>query len=584
MTKNKAVQDWVKECADLCLPDRIVWCDGSEDERRRLTSEAVRDGVLIPLDQGQLPGCHLHRSNPNDVARVEELTFICSRNQDDAGPTNNWMSPADGYAKLRGIFSGSMRGRTMYVVPYIMGPKGSPFSRVGIELTDSIYVALSMRIMTRMGQVAWDQLGTSDIFVKGLHSLADCNPERRFICHFPEDYTVWSVGSGYGGNVLLSKKCFALRIAGAMARREGWMAEHMLILGLEDPKGNMTYIAAAFPSACGKTNLAMLIPPKSFPGWKVHTVGDDIAWIRVGKDGRLWALNPENGFFGVAPGTSSKTNPSAMATINRNTIFTNVVQTAENTVWWEGMDLPADVKGWRDWLGQPFDPKSGKPGAQANARFTAPAHQCPSIAKNWEAPEGVPLSAILFGARRSKVAPLVLESQSWQHGVYLGATLASETTAAATGKVGVIRRDPMAMLPFCGYHMGDYFQHWLDMGARCTQPPKIYRVNWFRRDADGGFLWPGYGENLRVLKWVVERCQGTAKARETPIGMVPGPDDLDLSGLDFPKERLAQALAVIKEEWVDRTEDQKDFFAKFGDRMPKALHQEREALKQRLGI
>ena len=583
-TTNPHLAQWVDEMAALCKPDRVEWIDGSEEEATGLTRLALESEVLFKLDQEKLPGCYLHRSNPNDVARVEKLTFICCEREEDAGPTNNWMAPKDAYAKLGALFEGSMRGRTMYVIPYVMGALGSPFSKVGVELTDSLYVVLNMRLMTRAGKAALDQLGSSPDFVKGLHSVADCNPERRYICHFPQDNTIWSVGSGYGGNALLGKKCFALRLGSALGRREGWLAEHMLILGLENPQGEVRYIAAAFPSACGKTNLAMLVPPEQFPGWKVWTVGDDIAWMRIGEDGRLWASNPEAGFFGVAPGTSMKSNPNAMKTVTRNTIFTNVVQTADNTVWWEGMGVDAPSHG-TDWKGAPWTPEAakGEKGAHPNSRFTVSASQCPSISPHWEDPKGVPISAVLFGGRRARLQPLVYEAFDWAHGVYLGAMMSSETTAAAIGAVGVVRRDPMAMLPFCGYNMGDYFGHWLEMGTKLSNPPRIFHVNWFRTDDQGRFLWPGYGQNLRVLKWVVERCAGNAAAVEKPIGMLPTAEALDLAGLEMLDGALDELLKVDAAEWHQELESQGELFALLGDKMPKGVHEQREALRKRLG-
>lgn len=580
---NHLIQKWIDDMAALTKPDRIVWIDGSQAEKERLTKEALSTGELYELDQEKLPGCVYHRTAPNDVARVEHLTFICTTKKEDAGPTNNWMAPAEAYAKLGAIFDGSMKGRTMYVIPYIMGVPGSPFSKVGIELTDSIYVVLNMGIMTRMGAVALKQLGESADFVKGLHSKADLNTERRFICHFPEDNTIWSVGSGYGGNVLLGKKCFALRIASYMGWKEGWMAEHMLILGLEDPQGKVSYIAGAFPSACGKTNLAMLIPPEAFKGYKVWTVGDDIAWMRIGPDGRLWALNPEAGFFGVAPGTSAKSNPNAMETVKRDTIFTNVVLTPDKTVWWEGMGVEPPQEGW-DWKGNPWTPASSEKGAHPNSRFTAPARNCPSISPHWEDPQGVPISAIIFGGRRSRLAPLVYQAFNWKHGVFVGATMASETTAAATGAVGVVRRDPMAMLPFCGYNMGDYFAHWLEMGRKIPHPPQIFHVNWFRTGADGKFLWPGYGENFRVLKWILDRCEGKGQAgRETPIGYVPLENEIDTTGLDISPETMKELLAINPQDWAEDIKDQQQFFAKF-DRLPLEIKEEMDALAKRLGV
>ncbi len=579
--RHAGLDSWVKECASLTQPDRVVWCDGSEEERQRMTREAVKTGVLHELNQDELPGCHLHRSNPNDVARVEQCTFVCTRQQADAGPNNNWMDPKDAYQKLGAIFRGCMKGRTMYVVPYLMGPTGSPHSKVGIELTDSIYVALNMRIMTRMGNVALEALGSEGAFVKGLHSIADLDPEKRFIAHFPEDYTIWSVNSGYGGNALLGKKCFALRIASWMARQEGWLAEHMFVSGLESPEGEITWIAGALPSACGKTNLAMLVPPARYKGWKVHTLGDDIAWLRFGPDGRLWAVNPEAGVFGVAPGTNWQTNPNAMRTIAKNTLFTNVVMTQKRTVWWEGMDALENAGGALDWTGKPWDPAGGTKGAHPNARFTAPAKQCPSLSPKWEAPEGVPISAFLFGARRSTLVPLVYEAFNWQHGVYLGATLCSETTAAAAGTVGALRRDPMAMIPFIGYNAADYFGHWLAMGKKSDKLPRIFRINWFRKEA-GRFLWPGYGENMRVLKWIVDRCHGRVGADETPIGYLPRLEDLDREGLDVSDEDWTKLFAIEKDGWRGRLADQAKFFGQFGDRLPKGMLDEAKSLELRL--
>lgn len=584
MYTNKAVQEWVEEMAKLTKPDDIVWIDGSEEEKKRLEEEAVSTGELTELNQKELPGCLLHRTAVNDVARVEHRTFICTKDKEDAGPTNNWMDPKEAYGKLGKLFDGSMKGRTMYVIPYLMGPVGSPFSKVGIELTDSIYVVLNMRIMTRMGKVAMDTLGNSNDFVKGLHSKAQLDEENRYICHFPEDNTIWSVNSGYGGNVLLGKKCFALRIASYMGKQEGWMAEHMLILGVEDPNGNVSYIAGAFPSACGKTNLAMLIPPAYAKGYKVWTVGDDIAWMRIGEDGRLWAVNPEAGFFGVAPGTSMKSNPNAMLTTRKNTIFTNVVQTPDNTVWWEGIGVDPPQEGI-DWKGNPWTPESGEKGAHPNSRFTAPANQCPSISPEWENPEGVPISAILFGGRRARVAPLVYQSFDWEHGVFVGATMGSETTAAATGKVGVVRRDPMAMLPFCGYNMGDYFGHWLEMGKKLTHPPLIFNVNWFRTDDNGNFLWPGFGENFRVLKWILARCNGEVDALESPIGYLPKVEDIELEGIEdkVSIDRLSQLLELDEDAWKDEIKSQEEFFEKF-DRLPKEIKGQLENLKDRFGF
>jgi len=581
MTTNASVRRWVKEVARMCGPADVVWCDGSEAERERLLKVAVRAGDLIPLDQRRLPGCYLHRSDPNDVARTEHLTFICCRERDDAGPTNHWMAPAEGYDRLSKILSGSMEGRTMYVIPFVMGPPGSHFSKVGIQVTDSVYVVLNMRMMTRMGAVAWEQLGPSDDFTRGLHSTADLSADRRYICHFPEDNTIWSVGSGYGGNALLSKKCMSLRIASYMGHHEGWLAEHMLIIGVENPDGEVTYICGAFPSACGKTNLSMLVPPASMKGWRVYTLGDDIAWLRVGPDGRLWAVNPEAGFFGVVPGTSSKTNPNAMAAIQRNTLYTNVALRPDGSVWWEGHDDPPPRTAL-DWRGRPWTPSHEELAAHPNSRFTTPARQCPSLSPEWENPKGVPISAILFGSRRQKLLPLVYQASSWQHGTFLGATLASETTAAITGAVGVVRRDPMAMLAFCGYNMADYWAHWLSMEKRASHLPKVFRVNWFRRDEKGRFLWPGFGENLRVLKWVIERCRGDGEAEETPIGYVPTPSAIGGKGLDVSEDVLEELLRVDREGWRTNLRNQAEFFAKFEDRLPTGIREEHEALARRL--
>jgi phosphoenolpyruvate carboxykinase (GTP) len=576
----ESVRAWVEEVRTLCQPEAVYWCDGSEEERERLTAQAVQEGVLIPLNPETLPNSYLHRSDPTDVARTEHLTFICSRAQADAGPNNNWMSPEDAREKLTPLYAGAMKGRTLYVVPFVMGPVGSPFSKVGIELTDSLYVVLNMRIMTRMGAPAWGQLEmTGGELTRCLHSLGDLSPERRYICHFPDDNAIWSIGSGYGGNALLGKKCLALRIASVLGRDQGWMAEHMLILGIQNPRGEKRYVCAAFPSQCGKTNLAMVVPPKAMleQGWKVWTVGDDIAWLRPGADGRLWAVNPEAGFFGVAPGTSNKTNPNAIAAASHNTIYTNVALKPDGTVWWEGHHEPP-VEGMLDWRGRPWSPGSGEKAAQPNSRFTAPADQCPSIAPEWQDPAGVPISAILFGARRPNVVPLVYEARDWQHGTFIGATLASETTAAATGKVGVLRRDPMAMLPFCGYNMADYFGHWLEMGKAVADPPKIFGVNWFGTDADGSFLWPGFGDNLRVLDWVIERCAGRGGAVETPIGNVPAAVDLDLEGLTLSPAALARLLRVVPEQWADEARDQAAFLETYGDRMPEAMWTEHARL------
>jgi len=573
--------DWVRDCAALCQPDRVVWCDGSEGEKERLTKYAVDTGVLIPLNPQKRPGCYLHRSNPNDVARVEHLTFICTKTKDAAGPTNNWMAPEEAYGKLTKLFDGSMKGRTLYVIPYVMGPIGSPLAKVGIEITDSVYVVLNMRIMTRMGKAALDMLGDSGDFNRGLHCTGDINPERRFICHFPEDNTIWSFGSGYGGNALLGKKCLALRIGSFLGKDEGWFAEHMLILGVESPDGQMTYVTGAFPSACGKTNFAMMIPPKRFAGWKVWTVGDDIAWMRVGKDGRLWAVNPENGYFGVAPGTNFASNPNAMRTIAKDTIFTNVGLTKDGDVWWEGMDgeVPDELT---DWQGRPWKKGSTEKAAHPNARFTAPMTNNPVLSKHANDPDGVPISAIIFGGRRATTVPLVLQSFNWAHGVFLGSTLGSETTAAATGKVGVVRRDPMAMLPFAGYNMGQYLQHWLDMQEKIPYPPKLFQVNWFRKGKDGKFLWPGFGENMRVLKWIVDRAHVRVGGQETPFGWVPKAGDLDLSGLDIPAEKVDEATHIDPAEWKQELTEEGEFFEMLGKASPETLQLQRKLLLSRL--
>ena len=578
--RNQALAGWVEQTARLTKPDRIHWCDGSEAENAALVKQMLADGTLETLDAGANPGCYLHRSHPSDVARTEHLTFICSEKQEDAGPTNNWMSPAYARTRVLPLFEGAMRGRTLYVVPYLMGPEGSPYSKVGVEITDSAYVVANMRIMTRMGSVALDQLGMSDDFVKGLHSLGDLDPERRFICHFPQNREIWSIGSGYGGNALLSKKCFALRIASVQAQDEGWLAEHMLILGIEDPKGNTTYVAAAFPSACGKTNLAMLIPPASQAGYKIWTVGDDIAWLRPGPDGRLWAINPENGFFGVAPGTNNETNPNAMATIARNSIYTNVAVTQDRRPWWEGLGKPpANLIGWR---GQPWDPAGGEPAAHPNARFTAPARQCPSLSPKFDDPQGVPISAIIFGGRRASLVPLVYQALDWNHGVLVGSMLSSETTAAAAGKTGVLRRDPMAMLPFCGYNMGDYLGHWLRVGTGLKHPPAVFNVNWFRRGPKNEFLWPGYGENLRVLRWIVERARGEGRAIESPIGWVPPTDAIDTRGLNVSDSTMQELLTVDATAWKQELQDVGTYLERFGDRLPAKLAGEQKRIAQRL--
>jgi phosphoenolpyruvate carboxykinase (GTP) len=575
------LERWVDETAQLTRPKNIYWCDGSEAEYNRLVQEMSQTGTLLDLNQKEYPGCYLHRSDPSDVARTEHLTFVCTRTQDDAGPNNNWMPPADAKEKVGALFSSAMKDRTMYVVPYIMGPASSPYSQCGVEITDSPYVAVNMRIMTRMGKAALERIGASDNYVKGLHSLGDLSPERRFIMHFPEERLIWSVGSGYGGNALLGKKCFALRLGSHMAKEEGWLAEHMLVVGIEDPSGRTTYIAAAFPSACGKTNLAMLVPPASQKGYKVWTVGEDIAWMHPGPDGRLWAINPEAGFFGVAPGTNSKTNPNVMETIRKNTIYTNVAVTPHGTPYWEGMDGQPPHEAI-DWQGKPWTPESVTKAAHPNSRFTTPATQCPSMSPEWENPKGVPISAILFGGRRASLIPLVYQSFNWQHGVFLGATMTSETTAAATGAVGVVRRDPMAMLPFCGYNMGDYFGHWLHMGQKLTNPPQIFRVNWFRMNAEGKYLWPGFGENLRVLRWVLGRVHGEVGAAETPIGYLPHPSGIDVTGLDVTPDTLRELLMVNRKEWLEVIAGQKEYLQKYGDRMPKEIWQQCEALEKRL--
>jgi phosphoenolpyruvate carboxykinase (GTP) len=579
MVNNEALERWVEEVRRMTQPDQVVFCDGSEAEWKRLTDQMVADGTMTRLDEKAYPNSFYSRSHPSDVARTEHLTFICSESKDDAGPTNNWMSPSEARDKLVPLFRGSMKGRTMYVVPYLMGPVGSRASRVGVEITDSPYVVCNMRIMTRMGEVALKTLGQSPDFVKGLHSLGDLSPERRYICHFPETNTIWSIGSGYGGNALLGKKCHALRLASAQGRREGWLAEHMLILGLKDPSGRVTYIAAAFPSACGKTNLAMMVP--QVPGYEVVTVGDDICWMHVGVDGQLWAINPEAGMFGVAPGTGSKTNPNAVASLKGNAIFTNTALTEGLEPWWEGADEEAPEKA-TDWQGKPWSRGSTEKAAHPNSRFTVPAKQCPSVGPEMDDPRGVPISAIIFGGRRAKAAPLVFEAFNWQHGVFVGATMVSETTAAATGKVGVPRNDPMAMIPFCGYNMADYFGHWLSMQKRVKQLPRIFHVNWFRTDDEGKFLWPGFGNNVRVLKWVVDRVHNRAAAKATPIGLVPNLESIDLKGLDMSPERIQQLFDVDPNIWFDESELQRAFFQRFGDRLPAALWHEHEALIARI--
>jgi len=578
---NTALKNWVDEVAAHTKPARVHWVDGSQAESEQLTHEMLDSGVLHALNSHKFPNCFLHRSDPSDVARTEHLTFICSEQKDDAGPTNNWMAPAEAREKVGALFRGAMQGRTMYVIPYLMGPEGSPFSKVGVELTDSPYVVANMRIMTRMGSAALAHLGDSGEFVKGLHSLGDLSPDRRFIAHFPETKEIWSVGSGYGGNALLGKKCFALRIASVQAREENWLAEHMLIVGIENPQGEIHYVAAAFPSACGKTNLAMLIPPAAEKGWKVWTVGDDIAWLRQGPDGRLWAVNPEAGFFGVAPGTSSKTNYNAMASVRKNAIFTNVAVTEDNCPWWEGFDGPVPAH-LTDWRGRPWTQGSPEKAAHPNSRFTAPASQCPSISPRFNDPQGVPISAFLFGGRRARTAPLVFEAFDWEHGVFVGASVASETTAAQSGAVGVVRRDPMAMLPFCGYNMADYFGHWLKMGTLVPKPPRIFHVNWFRQNAEGKFIWPGFGENMRVLRWIVERCEGRGEAVMSPIGYLPGNGSIDVDGIDVDAATMDELLDVPMDDWRTEAESIGEFFAKFGARLPAAMEAQRKALVKRL--
>ncbi|MBQ5514510.1 MAG: phosphoenolpyruvate carboxykinase (GTP) [Oscillospiraceae bacterium] len=586
-TTNKAVLSWIDEMAAMTKPDKIVWIDGSEEQLEELRQEAYKTGELIKLNEKELPGCVYHRSAVNDVARVEGRTFICCEKKEDAGPTNNWMDPAEMYLKLRGIYDGAMKGRTMYVIPYSMSIIGSPFAKYGIELTDSIYVVVSMAIMTRMGKQVFDALGDSPDFIKGLHSKAQLDEENRYIVQFPQDNTIWSVNSGYGGNVLLGKKCFALRIASVLGRREGWMAEHMLILGVQDPEGNVTYITGAFPSACGKTNLAMIIPPQVYrdKGWKCWTVGDDIAWIRPGPDGRLWACNPENGFFGVAPGTNMKSNPNAMLCTKKNSIFTNVVLKPDLTVWWEGMDKNPP-EGALNWKGEPWDPADGSKGAHPNSRFTSPAVNCPCLSSEYNNPNGVPISAMLFGGRRAKTAPLVYQSRDWNHGVFMGATVASETTAAATGAVGVVRRDPMSMRPFIGYHVADYWQHWIDMGKSVPNLPKIFHVNWFRTDDEGHFLWPGFGDNMRVVEWIIKRCRGEVDAVETPIGFMPKPEDISLEGIEdeVSEDTLKNLLSVDVEVWKKEADDIEAFFDQVGEgKLPKELAENLEILKKNLG-
>ena len=591
MTKNETVIKWLGEMEELLTPDKVVWIDGSEEQTEELRKLAVELGELTKLNEEKLPGCYLHRTKPNDVARVEDRTFICTTTKEEAGPTNNWEDPAKMYKKLYDIARGSYKGRTMYVIPYSMGPIGSPLAKIGIEVTDSVYVVLNMLIMTRVSDKVMEVLGDSNDWVRGLHSRCDIDPENRYICHFPQDNTIISVNSGYGGNVLLGKKCFALRIASYQGWKEGWMAEHMLILGLQNPKGEVKYIAAAFPSACGKTNLAMLIPPKYLrdKGYKIWTVGDDISWMRIGPDGYLYAINPENGFFGVAPGTNEHSNFNALESTKKNTIFTNVaLDLNDNTVWWEGLNknLPENAL---DWKGNPWDPakfnKADKStcAAHPNSRFTAPAENCPCISDEFNKGQGVRISAIVFGGRRAKCAPLVYQSKSWENGVFVGSAMASETTAAAAGAVGVVRRDPMAMLPFCGYHMGDYFRHWLEMGKKLgDKAPKIFNVNWFRTDDEGNFVWPGFGDNMRVLNWIIDRCEGKADATETAIGYVPKPEDIDLTDLDMDMETLKDILTVDKDIWTKEAEEIEEHYKKFGDKLPAELRTQLDNLKANL--
>lgn len=585
LTSNVNVLKWLDEVVSMTKPSKVMWIDGSEEQLRVLREEACKTGELKPLNQEKYPGCYYHRSQKDDVARMEDKTYICSRNKENAGPTNNWKSPEEAYELGREIFKNSMAGRTMYIIPYSMGPIGSAFSKIGFEVTDSIYVVLNMNIMTRIGQKVLDVLGDSNDFVRGLHGKCTLDIEKRYIFHFPEDNTIWSCNSAYGGNVLLGKKCFALRIASYQGWKEGWMAEHMLILGIENPEGEVKYVAAAFPSACGKTNLAMLIPPEIYrkKGYKVWTVGDDIAWLKIKEDGRLWAINPEAGFFGVAPGTNLKSNYNAMMSTKKDTIFTNVAYNLDDdTVWWEKYD-DNPPENALDWQGNHWNGKTSKEkGAHPNSRFTAPAKNCPCISKEWESPEGVPISAIVFGGRRARTAPLVYQSRSWQHGVFVGSTLASETTAAAAGKVGVVRRDPMAMLPFCGYNMGDYFGHWLEMGNNMSNPPKIFHVNWFRTNDKGEFLWPGYGENFRVLEWIINRCENKVGADTAPIGYIPMAEDINIENLDVSEEVLKELLTIDRNSWFEDIKSIEEFYAKIGDELPEELKNELTSLKENL--
>ena len=583
LTNNKAVLSWIDEMTAITKPDKIVWITGEEDQISELREQAVREGILIKLNPDKLPGCYLHRTDPDDVARVEDRTFICCEKEEDAGPTNHWMEPKEMYKKMYALADGAYKGRTMYIIPYSMSIIGSPFAKYGFELTDSIYVVLNMHIMTRVGKAVCDALGDDTGFIKGLHCQCNLDKDNKYIVHFPQDNTIISMNSNYGGNVLQGKKCFALRIASNLGRQEGWMAEHMLILGIQNPRGEIKYISAAFPSACGKTNLAMLIPPEGLQrwGWRVWCVGDDIAWLRVGKDGRLWAVNPENGFFGVAPGTSMKSNPNALISTHKDTIFTNVaLDLSDNTVWWEGLNKTPPARAI-DWRGRPWTPQSPEKAAHPNSRFTAPARNCPCLSPEFDNPEGVPISAIIFGGRRAKTAPLVYQSFSWQHGVFIGSIMASETTAAATGQVGVVRRDPMAMLPFCGYHMGDYWQHWLDMGKKIPKPPKIFNVNWFRTDEDGHFAWPGFGDNMRVLQWIISRADNEIGAAETALGYEPNTHDIDMEGLDMSMYDMRRLLSVDRDLWLKECEDARAYYEKIG-KVPPELYSELDALEMRL--
>ena len=582
LTNNKAVLSWIDEMTAITKPDKIVWITGEEEQLDALREQAVKEGILIKLNPDKLPGCYLHRTDPDDVARVEDRTFICCEKEEDAGPTNHWVEPKEMYEKMYALADGAYKGRTMYIIPYSMSIIGSPFAKYGFELTDSIYVVLNMHIMTRIGKAVCDALGDDTGFIKGLHCQCNLDKDNKYIVHFPQDNTIISMNSNYGGNVLQGKKCFALRIASNLGRQEGWMAEHMLILGIQNPRGEIKYISAAFPSACGKTNLAMLIPPEGLQrwGWRVWCVGDDIAWLRVGRDGRLWAVNPENGFFGVAPGTSMKSNPNALISTHKDTIFTNVaLDLSDNTVWWEGLNKTPPARAI-DWRGRPWTPQSPEKAAHPNSRFTAPARNCPCLSPEFDNPEGVPISAIVFGGRRAKTAPLVYQSFNWQHGVFIGSIMASETPAAATGRVGVVRRDPMAMLPFCGYHMGDYWQHWLDMGKKIPKPPKIFNVNWFRTDDNGRFLWPGFGDNLRVLEWILKRCFDEVGADETVIGYEPKPEDIDLDGSGVTVETLRELLTLDTESWRENCAGIREYFAQFGDKLPHELRAELEALEK----